>query len=112
MRRGVGLGGGARPGVAAVCGVGGDQHARAARVGSRQVTVTGVVRYQPVEHAAPLHEIAVTGAVLSICTAWDLTASALPALCVAKNFTVAVLLIAKGAVDTVLVVVGVEPLVV
>ena len=75
-------------------------------------TVTGVVRYQPVEQADPLQEMVVAGFSVSIWISWDFTASALPALSVAKNFTVAVADTVNGVVYAVLDVVGVVPLVV
>jgi hypothetical protein len=79
---------------------------------AERVTLTGVVLYQPVVHAAPLHRIVVVGAAVSTWTAWDLTASVLPVLSTEKNLTVLVLETWNGPAYTVLDVVGVEPLVV
>lgn len=62
-------------------------------------TVTGWVLYHPVEKVVPLQVIeGVPGAVLSTCTSWDFTASALPATSVEKNRTVEVWEIVKGTV--------------
>jgi len=79
---------------------------------AERLTVTGAVLYQPVEHAAELHEMVVVGAAVSIWISCDLTASVFPALSTEKNFTVDVVDTVNAPVYTVLDVVGVEPSVV
>jgi len=59
-------------------------------------TVTGIVRYHPVEHVVLLQEMAVVGATVSIWMTWDLAASALPALSTEKNLMVLVADTVKG----------------
>jgi hypothetical protein len=76
---------------------------------SDTVTADG---YVVLEQVALLHRMVVVGAVPSIRTSCDLTASVLPAVSTEKNFTVDVLATEKAVVYRVLDVVGVDPSVV